>query len=320
MNTLRVKVSRTRQEAAGIQSYFLVSEDGRQLPGFTPGSHIDVHIPGGPVRQYSLCNAASDHDGYLIAVQRDPSSRGGSIAMHEQVAVGSVLEISAPRNHFPLVEAQHSLLIAGGIGITPIIAMAEQLAQGGANFELHYCARSEAHAAFLNRIRRSGYGDRAHLHFSDGLPSTRLNLDALFDSTPYGTHVYVCGPAALTEAVLAIAVSRGWNQEALHREYFANIQPQDTSDSAKEFNVKLASTGKTFCIPAGKSVYEVLSVNGIEIPVSCESGVCGTCLTRVLEGTPDHRDVFLTEQERAQNDQFTPCCSRAHSNLLVLDL
>lgn len=308
------------QEATGIRSYFLVSEAGHQLPGFTPGAHIDVHIPGGPVRQYSLCNASADRDGYLIAVQQDPSSRGGSIVMHEQVAVGSVLEISAPRNHFPLVAAQRSLLIAGGIGITPIIAMAEQLAQDGADFELHYCARSEAHAAFLDRIRNSGYSVRTHLHFSSSQPSTRLNLEILFDSASAGTHVYVCGPAALTEAVLAMAASRGWSQEALHREYFANTQPQGACSPAREFSVQLASNGKTFRIPAGKSVYEVLSVNGIEIPVSCESGVCGTCLTRVLEGTPDHRDVFLTEQERAQNDQFTPCCSRAYSNLLVLDL
>lgn len=240
--------------------------------------------------------------------------------MHAKVEIGSTLEISEPRNHFPIAGAQPALLIAGGIGITPIIAMAEKLMQESVDFELHYCAKSQASAAFIDRIAHSSYSDRAHFHFKKAATPSRLNIDEVLSSTDSQTHIYVCGPAGLTDDVFATAEAKGWSNDQLHREYFANANIATTASNAVDFEVKLERSGKTFAIPSNQSVFEVLSQNGVDIPVSCESGVCGTCLTRVLEGTPDHRDVFLTDEERARNDQFTPCCSRAHSNLLVLDL
>lgn len=320
MNKLRVRVSRKQQEAENICSLLLTREDGSELLGAAPGTHIDVYLPGGAIRQYSVCNAESDRGGYLVAVQKEQSSRGGSLAVHEKVEVGSILEISEPRNNFPLVGASRYLLIAGGIGITPIITMAERLAKDHADFEMHYCAKSTRQAAFLDRIKRSTFGPLVQFHYSEEGQASRIDLATVLDSMSPETHVYVCGPASLTEATLAAAEARGWRKEALHREYFNNSHVSHNAELEKEFSVKLARSGKVFSICPDKTIYEVLIGHGIDIPVSCESGVCGTCLTRVLEGTPDHRDVFLSDEEHAQNDQFTLCCSRAHSSLLVLDL
>ena len=312
-----VVVSRNN-EAQGICTYELASADGSALPAFSAGSHIDVHLPGGLIRQYSLCNHPDEQHRYLIGVLRDPASRGGSQSLHEQIKRGDRLRISEPRNLFPLVhEAHRSLLFAGGIGITPILCMAERLAHSGADFELHYCARSSERAAFVERLRNSPFADRVFMHF-DEQPETALNAAQVLASPQPGTHLYVCGPGGFMQHVLDSARAQDWQEHTLHREYFA-AAPVDSSNDGS-FSVKVGSTGQVFDIPADKTVVQVLESHGIDIPMSCEQGVCGTCLTRVLEGVPDHRDMFLTEEEQACNDQFTPCCSRSKSPMLVLDI
>ena len=317
MNTIDVRVTARNCEADGICSYELVRTDGQPLPPFEAGAHIDVHLDEQLVRQYSLCNAPHETHRYLIGVLRDAASRGGSQAMHERVQEGTVLQISEPKNHFPLVDAPRSMLLAGGIGVTPILAMAEALAAKGAAFEMHYCARSPSLAAFRERIAASGFAGRVHFHFDDDAAS-RLDTPALLARPQDGTHLYVCGPVGFIEHILSTARAAGWPEAQLHVEYFAGAVIDTTGDQA--FEVKLASSGKVVTVPAGRTVIQVLAEVGVEIAYSCEEGVCGTCLTRVIDGEPDHRDMYLTDEEHAANDQFTPCCSRAKSRMLVLDL
>lgn len=314
-----VVVTRKRREAEGIYSFELAAIDRRPLPAFSAGSHIDVHLPNGLVRQYSLCNHPEERHRYLLGVLLDPASRGGSQAMHEQVHEGSRLRISEPRNLFPLEHgAEYSVLFAGGIGITPILCMAERLARIGALFELHYCGRSAERMAFIDYIRHSPFADRVHIHVDDGEDSQRLDTARVLSMPAADSHLYVCGPTGFMEHVLGTAREQGWAEAQLHREYFTAAAVP--ADKAGGFEVQLASTGQCFQVPATLSVAQVLLEAGIDIPLSCEQGICGTCLTRVLEGEPDHRDMFLTDAERARNDQFTPCCSRARSARLVLDL
>lgn len=317
MSTIEVRVAAKVCEAEGICSYELVRLDGMPLPPFEAGAHIDVHVGDKHVRQYSLCNAPHETHRYLIGVLRDPGSRGGSVAMHDAVHAGAVLSISAPRNHFPLVDAAHTLLIAGGIGVTPILAMAEALASKGAGFAMHYCARSPEHAAFRERIAASGFSRQVHFHYDNGDAAQKLDLPALL-AAPSGQHLYVCGPSGFIEYVLASARAQGWPDAQLHVEYFSGAVVDTAGD--QPFDVKLASSGQVLTVPAGRTVIQVLAEQGIDVPYSCEEGVCGTCVTRVLDGVPDHRDLYLTDEEHAANDQFTPCCSRAKTSLLVLDI
>lgn len=317
-NAIEVKVASKHNEADGICSYELVPTSGGALPAFEAGAHVDVHLPGSLVRQYSLCNAPGETHRYQIGVLRDADSRGGSEAMHDHIDVGSVLTISAPKNHFPLVDAERSLLLAGGIGVTPILAMAETLAAKGAAFEMHYCARSPEKAAFKERLGQSHLRELVHFHYDSGDAAQKLDMAALLANPQPGTHLYVCGPQGFIDAVLGTAKAQGWPQAQLHVEYFSAAAVDTTGD--QPFDVKLASSGQVFTVPTGTSVIKVLADAGVDIPYSCEEGVCGTCLTRVIEGVPDHRDMYLTEEEQAANDQFTPCCSRAKTPLLVLDL
>lgn len=318
MHQLSVKVTRKIQEAEDIVSFELVSSNSRPLPPFSAGSYIDVHLRNGFVRQYSLCNNPSERHRYLIAVLRDPNSRGGSIAMQDDVVEGAVLQISEPRNNFGLTPAKRSLLFAGGIGVTPILCMAERLAKIDADFELHYCCHTLERTAFYTRIMASSFAAKVHFHFSTGMPEQKLDVVALTAQQSPDTHLYVCGPSGFIDHVLITAKGQDWASEQLHREYFG-VQAQDIADDVT-FDVKLASTGKVYSIPVDKTIIAVLAEHGIELPVSCEQGVCGTCITRVLEGTPDHRDMYFTDDEHARNDQLTPCCSRSKSSLLVLDI
>lgn len=318
MSTIEVKVANRVCEADGICSYELVRTDGQALPPFEAGAHIDVHLAGNLIRQYSLCNAPGETHRYQIGVLRDVDSRGGSQAMHDHVDLGSVLQISAPKNHFPLVEAQRTVLLAGGIGVTPILAMAESLAARGAAFEMHYCARSPEKAAFKERLATCGFAAQVQVHYDSGEAEQKLDLATLLAKPEAGTHVYVCGPQGFIEYVMNTAKAQGWPAAQLHVEYFSAAAVDTSGDGS--FEVKLASSGQTFTIPAGKTVIKILEEQGVVIPYSCEEGVCGTCLTRVIEGVPDHRDMYLTEEEQAANDQFTPCCSRAKTPVLVLDL
>ena len=313
---IEVSVVARHNQAQDICSFELARLDGSPLPAFTAGAHIDVHLPGGLIRQYSLCNPPWENQSYLIGVLKDPASRGGSQAMHEQMQVGQRLLISEPRNLFPLNEnAQRSLLFAGGIGITPILCMAEHLHQLGANFELHYCARSRERMAFTALLQSMPWADRVHLHV-DG--EGALDMAQLLGAPQAGLHLYVCGPRGFMDAALGIARASGWSEDRLHYEFFAGEAVQREGDAG--FEIEIASTGQVVRVAPEQTVVQALAGIGVEVQTSCEQGVCGTCLTRVLSGEPEHRDMYLTEDEQAACDQFLPCCSRAKSARLVLDL
>jgi len=317
--TFDARVSAKRFEATEITSFELVSEDGKALPPFSAGSHIDVHLGDGLTRQYSLCNHPEETHRYLIAVLRDGRSRGGSEAMHDRVKLGQALRISAPKNHFALAHAAtRSILLAGGIGVTPILCMAERLTSSGAAFEMHYCTRSPDRTAFRERIATSRLASQVQFHFDDGAAAQRIDLAAVLAHPQAGVHVYVCGPKGFMDAALAAAGAAGWPSSQVHYEFFAAEVAPSASDAS--FEVKLASSGRIVAIPKDKTVVEALAAAGIDIPTSCEQGVCGTCLTRVIDGVPDHKDLFMTPEEHALNDQFTPCCSRSKSPVLVLDI
>ncbi|GAB3627041.1 Vanillate O-demethylase oxidoreductase [Pandoraea terrae] len=316
---IEVQIRTKTVEATDICSFELVDPTGAPLPPFTAGAHVDVQVLPGLTRQYSLCNKPSERHRYVIAVLRDPASRGGSRAMHDEIHQGALIKIGKPRNLFPLDDKSlNVLLLAGGIGVTPILCMAEQLAEKKARFSLHYCARSAGRMAFRERIESSAFANRSVLHFDEGPPSQRLDISMTLAECGSETHIYVCGPTGFIEWVLGNARQRDWPESRLHREYFA--APAQAVAQESSFEVQLARTGKIYTVPPEKSVAEVLAAHGIDIPVSCEQGVCGTCLTRVLAGEPEHRDTFLTPLERARNDQFTPCCSRARGARLVIDL
>lgn len=313
---INVIVASKQLEAEGIYSFELGREDGHPLPPFSAGAHIDVHLGNGLVRQYSLCNSAAESHRYQIAVLREPTSRGGSQHLHEAIQEGARLTISEPRNLFALEStAEHSLLFAGGIGITPILCMAERLSHAGAPFDLYYSVRSRDRAAFAERLKASPFADRVHFCFDDERP---LDARSVLANPQPGTHLYVCGPGGYMAFVLSSARDQGWAEDRLHREYFS-ASPEATAPG-EAFEIEIASSGEVLRVEADQTIIDVLYDAGIEVPVSCEQGVCGTCVTRVLDGIPEHRDSFLTDAQRALNNQFTPCCSRARSPRLILDL
>ena len=337
--TLQVRVVKKQAEAEGITSFELARVDGAPLPPFSAGSHVDVHLPDEPhsvgpsgaggaggaggaakelVRQYSLCNASHEQHRYRIAVLRDAASRGGSVAMHDRVHEGDVITISTPRNHFELHPAQHTLLLAGGIGVTPLLCMADRLAQTSADFALHYCTRSAERTAFATEMAASAMAPHVYLHFDAGPAEQKIDLSRVLAAPSADKRLYVCGPTGFIDHVVGTAQTMGWAKEQIHLEYFG-APAQDTAGD-QSFEVRIASTGNTYAIAADVSVVEALRGHGIDILTSCEQGVCGTCITRVLEGEIDHRDLYLTDEEKASNEQFMPCCSRARGKLLVLDL
>ena len=318
MDELQVLVRARRQEAEGICSFELAPLGAAELPPFAAGAHIDVHVPTGAVRQYSLCGEPGDRQRWRIGVLRDAASRGGSAGMHDAVQVGATLTVSAPRNLFALAAAPHSVLVAGGIGVTPILAMARQLQRDGQPFELHYSARSAARMAFRGEILASAFAQRARLYCGDAAGTPPFDAAAVCHAAPAGAQLYVCGPAGFMEHVLAAARAAGWDEARLHREHFA-AAPQPAGGD-QPFQLRLARSGHTLDVPAGTTALQVLLDHGIDVNYSCEAGVCGSCATPVLDGTPEHRDSFLTDLERAACDVFTPCCSRAKTHTLVLDL
>ncbi len=311
----RVRVARKWSPAAEIAAFRLESI-GARLPSFEAGAHIDVHLPNGLIRQYSLTNGPGDTAAYVIGVKREPDSTGGSITLHDDVREGDVLAISDPHNNFQLARAaKETLLIAGGIGITPLLAMARTLSASGRAFHLHYFVRSPQHAAFRDDLAPLA----ARCSFYEGLdPAATLSrLQALVATRPDGGHVYVCGPAPMLEAVRVLAEKAGWPEDAVHFEYFKNAR---TIDDSSSFEVALARSAMTLRVPSGKTIVEVLRENGVFVPTSCEQGACGTCMTTLLDGVPDHQDVYLSRAEQASGACIMPCVSRAKSARLVLDL
>lgn len=293
----------------------LSATNGIELPKPTAGSHIDVHLPNGLIRQYSLCNELHAND-YEIAVLNEPQGRGGSAYIHTNLIVGDTLRISEPKNLFALgSSAKKTLLIAAGIGITPILAMAEHLLQQGADFSLHYCAKSPEQAAYMERIKNSDLAKFSHFHFSQ---SSRINLPEVIPAGHQELHLYVCGPPAFNDAVIECATAKNWQPANIHREYFSAASIDHSADGS--FEVEINSSGEILTVPADQSMLNVLEDHGYFIPVACEEGVCGTCTTGLLRGEADHKDVFMSEEEHAKMTQITPCCSRAKSARLTLDL
>ncbi|MGY2126104.1 PDR/VanB family oxidoreductase [Nocardia gipuzkoensis] len=289
---------------------------GDEFPAYSAGAHIDVLLGSGLVRQYSLCGPP-ERGRYRLAVLNAPSSRGGSRAMHA-LEVGHRIRISAPRNRFPLVAAQRHLLFAGGIGITPLLAMVRHLEHEGGDYALHYCARTRARTAFFDELAGN---PRVTFHFDDGGSGQLLDIARDLGAPRPDTAVYVCGPDGFMDYVLGKAEALGWPPRALHTERFGSdlAESQPAASGSGGFTVRLASTGAEYFVPDARSVLDVLLDNGVDAPYSCRQGICGECVVRVLTGDPDHRDDVLTDDEHAQG-LFTTCSSRAHTPALELDL
>ena len=314
---LKVTVHKRELQGDGVVVLDLIRTGGGALPGFDAGAHVDIHVAPGVIRQYSLCGNPADAQVYRLGVLKDPASRGGSTGVHDTLLEGAQVQISAPRNHFPLAEqARKSILVGGGIGITPMIAMAYALQAQGSDFELHYCGRSRSRSAFLSELEQAGFSERVSTHFDDEGTEQKLDLPAVLGQAQADVHVYTCGPSGFMDWVIDEARKAGYAEEQIHREYF-QVEVDATGGS---FEVVTAKSGKTVQVAEGQTILDALAEVGIKIDISCEQGVCGTCLCDVLEGEPDHRDVYLTDDEKAANDQILVCCSRAKSKKLVLDI
>ncbi|GGB84716.1 vanillate O-demethylase oxidoreductase [Marinobacterium zhoushanense] len=312
---IRATVTRRENQTDDIALFVLSAVDGSALPPFQAGAHIDVILDDDTIRQYSLSNAPGEGV-YRLGILNDPNSRGGSKRIHAELETGAELTISAPRNHFPLeMEAAHSLLIGGGIGITPMIAMAYALKAAGRSFELHYCSRSESKAAFLAELKRE-FGEQLVLHFDDAGDAARIDPKALCQDAVQGSHVYVCGPGGFMDWVIEQSKAAGLPDAQIHFEYFS----AEVDISGEAFEVFAETSGVTVQVGPNESIATALKAAGVKVQMSCEEGVCGTCICDVLEGTPDHRDHFLTEEEKEDNDQIALCCSRAKSARLVIDI
>ncbi len=322
---LHVRVAAKAPLADGICGLELVAADGGALPAFSAGAHVDLHLGPGLVRPYSLCNDPAETHRYRLGVLREPASRGGSAAVHERLAVGDTLSISRPRNLFalaePLAQGRHRLL-AGGIGITPLLAMAQVLHRAGADFRFHVAARTAARLAFREELARAPWSGRVTLHLDDGPEPQRLDLAALLADRRPDDHLYLCGPAGMLAAARDAANAALWPASHVHVESFgaAVPEPGKSGSPAGSFELELARSGRVIVVAPDQTALQALHAAGCELPSSCEQGICGTCLTPVLSGIPDHRDHYLEPDEQAANDQFLPCCSRARSPRLVVDL
>jgi tetrachlorobenzoquinone reductase len=308
-----VRLTAIRYAARDTNLYELTRLDSKPFPAYEPGAHIDVHLPNGIVRQYSLIEAVPDPARYTIGVKRDPASRGGSRYVHDELRVGKSLQISAPRNNFPLVEnASHVVLFAGGIGITPIWCMVQRLAQLGRSWKLYYACRSRSDMAFLQALEAM---TSSQFHFDDESAGKFLDVASIVAATPTDAHLYCCGPTPMLKAFEAATAK--WPREHIHIEYFT---PKQEAAKTGGFVVELARSGQEFIIPEGKSILQVLLDAGVDVDYSCELGICGACEQRVISGTPEHRDAILTEEEQAANTKVMICCAGCKSERLVLDL
>lgn len=320
---IAVRVARREALTADIVGLELIAAGDTPLPPAEAGAHIELALPNGLRRSYSLCNPPGPVAAYALGVLRDPASRGGSRCVHAQLRPGTGLWIRPPRNFFPLPARGPVRLLAGGIGITPLLAMAAQLQAEGRDFRLHYACRSRERAAFLPQLAAAPWAARVQLHFDEGPEAQRLSLDAVLGPFDGLSHLMVCGPAGLIEAALARAASLGWPEAHRHAERFAApaVSPTPAAPAGDgDFEVLLARSGRVVPVPAGRSVAACLIAAGVPLPLACEQGICGTCAVRVLDGEPEHRDLVFTAAEHAANTHFTPCCSRAKSARLVLDL
>ncbi|MGB8416810.1 PDR/VanB family oxidoreductase [Paraburkholderia sp.] len=306
--------------AEDVFAIVIAGNGGARLRDFAPGAHVEVKVPGG-VRAYSICNLHGVRDHYLLAIHNSPLSRGGARYLCEACHVGDAVQIRGPNNLFPLTTTHsHAVLIAGGIGITPIIGMADHLAHLGVDFEMHYSARTGTAAAFVDRLHDAAYRNRVHFHFRDDPGLERLNLEDLLGRLDVSQHVYLCGPSPMLVEAVELSERFGL-RDRLHCERFAAGHPHSVTDDATgSFDVLAARSGLRIAVPKNCTIAAALQLAGVDVPLSCEQGVCGMCQMRVLDGIPDHRDVFLSDAERVASDVILPCVSRAKSATITLDI
>lgn len=325
-DSIDVHVQTISIAATDVYTFELRNANGLELPSFEAGAHVELRMPGGLIRQYSLLNAPGERQRYVIAVHRDPASRGGSKFMHETLRVGDRLKISIPRNNFRLDEGLHrTILVAGGIGITPLLSMIKRLEQLGREWILHYASRTRRHAAFLESVQRyeSILPGRVRLHFDDEHEGRFLDIESAVRAGGRNAHFYCCGPSPMLSSFARATATLPTGQ--VHVEYFKSApgalwQSAISHQQGTSFSVELQKSGKTLRVPAGKSILDIALDAGIDVPFSCGEGFCGTCMVRVIEGTPDHRDTVLDGVERERGDVMMICCSRAVGDHLVIDL
>lgn len=312
--SVRLVVAHRIPVARDVVELVLAHPESGPLPQVSPGAHVLVRLSPDLARQYSLCNGPEETDVLRIAVKRESNGRGGSRAMH-MLAPGDSVVAEFPSNMFALEPAEHTVLFAAGIGITPIISMVQSLSAASRPFTLFYSARDEASAPFVDLLRRPPYAPYTHIHFSS--KHGRLDPADALQRVPHGSRLYTCGPSGFMDQVLSTARKMGWPADRLHQEYFSGNTP---ALAGAAFKVVLAKTGCELIVGDDENLVNACKRAGCDIPTSCEQGVCGTCLVSVLNGEPDHRDLFLTDAERLSNSMMLACCSRAKTAELVLDL
>jgi ferredoxin-NADP reductase len=291
--------------------------DGAPLPPYKPGAHIDLHLPNGMIRQFSLCAPNTDPNSYVVGIKRDAQSRGGSRYIYDEMHVGHEIKISAPRNNFPLVEnAEQVVLIAGGIGITPLWCMAQQLIALKRPWQLYYSCRSRGEMAFLEALQKLA-PDSVQLHFDEEAGGKFLDLAAIVAAASENAHLYCCGPNPMLKAFETAAAGRPRHQ--VHVEYFT-AKEEAAAETLGGFWVELARSGEEYFIPPGKKILEVLFDAGVDVDYSCELGICGACETRIISGEPVHHDAVLSEEEQAANEKVMICCCGCKTERLVLDM
>ena len=320
MNTSKIdmRVAEITKLTPEVSSYRLVRIDGSAVPAFAAGAHIDVVLADGLQRQYSLCNGPDDKNHYSIAVKREADSRGGSRAIHETFRIGSAVSVGLPRNNFPIeAGASEHLLIAAGIGVTPLLSMARHLKAASRPFKLEYFTRSAELTAFADEIR-SEFGDAATVHAGTSLAELPSRLADILVRRASDQHAYICGPAPFMKLASNIA-GASWPASAVHMEHFAPDSEKSFGET-RPFKVQISGKSKTFDVPADKSILDVLLENGIACDFSCKEGTCGSCLVGVSSGEIDHRDSFLSDAEKADGETMVICVSRAKGDLIVIDL
>ena len=310
---IEVRLAAVRYAARDTNLYEFRRPDETPLPPYEPGAHVDLHLPNGLVRNYSMTVARPEPGTYTFGIKRDPASRGGSRYIHDELRVGKTVRISPPRNNFPLKEdAAHSILLAGGIGITPIWCMVQRLVELKRSWTLHYACRSRPDMAFRDEL--AGLAS-THFHFDDESGGKCLDVAAIVGAAAKDAHLYCCGPTPMLGAFEAATAS--WPREQVHVEYFT---PKPSPAKRGGFTVELARSRQEFFIPEGKTILQVLLDEGVDVDYSCELGICGACEQRVISGVPEHRDSILTEEEQAENRRVMICCTGCKSERLVLDL
>jgi vanillate O-demethylase ferredoxin subunit len=318
---LTVRVAAIADAAQDCKHLTLVAAEPAPSPAWTPGAHIDLHLAPGLVRQYSLCGAPEDAHRYAVAVKLEPASRGGSKAVHERLRVGDRLQISPPRNHFAMAsDAEHSLLIAAGIGITPIISMARALKATGRPFTLAAFVRAPQCLAFAAELADGPLASASRRHEGLDRAATAQALRRLLADRRSGSHAYVCGPAGFMACAQGTAQALGWPADAVHVEHFQPKQQDLSGPTDAGFRVRLARSGRVCEVAAHASIADALRAAGVAVPTSCEQGVCGSCITPVLAGRAVHRDSFLTPAEQSEGRLIALCVSRADTAELALDL